>query len=201
MLYELVETNSKRWLDSTPLLNEQFKDIKDYEGLYQVSNYGRVKSMNHKKEKIIKLIYNKNKYLKVSLKRKQAMVHKLVAQTFILDKRNFKYMSDEDKKNIKLDNLVINHKNEIKDDNRVENLEWCTSKYNNNYNNKGKRISKTKMKPVNQYDEKMNFLKEWSSIKEASESLKVNHSNIVACCKNRQKTSYGFVWKYKEDLK
>ena len=83
MEYEKVETNSKRWFDLTPLLNEEFRDIKEYEGLYQVSNYGRIKSLlityynikNKKKEiitksKILKSIYknkSKNSYLIIGL--------------------------------------------------------------------------------------------------------------------------------------
>lgn len=177
-------------------MKEIWKDIKDYEGLYQVSNLGRIKRLEHKiptklknqeyitlKERIIKPVKNPNKYTKVYLKGKQKLIHRLVAEAFLPNPNNYP---------------CINHKNEIKDDNMMDNLEWCSYKYNNNYNNKGDRIAKSKWKVICQYDTNMNLIKEWASIKEASDNMNIEHSNIIACCKGRQKTSYGFIWRYKE---
>ena len=104
---------------------EEWRDIKGYEGKYQVSNLGRVKSLNYnhtKKEKILSDYPNTYGYLYVNLykngKGKPFYIHKLVAQAFIDNPNNYR---------------EINHKDENKQNNRVENLEWCNRKYNCNY--------------------------------------------------------------------
>ena len=118
-------------------MKEIWKDIKGYEGFYQVSNLGRVKSLkrvarnNHRvRERILKTYIDKDGYIKCCLckegKRKPLMVHRLVAKAFIPNVNNYP---------------VVNHKDEVKDNNKVENLEWCTHKYNVNYGTSNKRKS------------------------------------------------------------
>lgn len=190
---------------------EIWKDIPEYEGLYQVSNLGKVKSLYFGKEKILKPSKNKDGYLHVNLwkngKPKSFTSHKIVALAFIPNIQNLPQ---------------INHKNEIKTDNRVENLEWVSPKENCNYGTikerksekmKGvnnpmygkKRTAKTKKKigeslkkPILQFTKDMVFIREFDSAKSASEELNINSSNIAQCCKNRYKTAGGYVWKYKE---
>lgn len=106
-------------------MEEIWKDIKDYEGLYQVSNLGRVKSLSNiksKREKLLKLTLRTNGYYMVILykntKRAAKNVHRLVAETFIPNPDNLPQ---------------VNHKDEDKTNNCVGNLEWCDSKYNINY--------------------------------------------------------------------
>lgn len=134
-------------------MEEIWKDIPGYEGLYQASNLGRIKSCDKivkrkkkgnffKKGTILKLQLKDNYYhcklSKNNIKPTQN-VHKIIATTFI-DKYNFKTLPDENRELINIEDLVVNHKNEIKTDNRADNLEWCSIKYNNCYGNKIKNI-------------------------------------------------------------
>lgn len=133
-------------------MQEIWKDIPNYEGFYQVSNLGRVKSLareilgkrNRKvKEKILIPSSNMHGYYKVELFKNKIVlrkrIHRLVAEVF-LDKSNFKSMPDEDRNLINIDKLVVNHKDENKRNNNVDNLEWCTHKYNDCYGTRSKKF-------------------------------------------------------------
>lgn len=178
-------------------MKEIWKEIKDYEGLYLVSNFGNVKSLDRfkvndkfgngyiNKGRILKPRLNiKNGYCYVSLRgktNKYCAIHRLVAETFIPNPEN---------------KPCVNHKNEIKTDNRVENLEWCTKFYNNTYNNKHKRCCKK----VAQYDLNNNFIKLWNSAREIHNKLNIDYRNISACCLEKRKIAGGYIWKfYKEE--
>lgn len=160
---------------------EIWKDIPGYEGLYQVSNYGRVKSFHGRveKEKILQPYY-KQKYAQILLikdkKRKLARVHRLVAEAFI---------PNPDHK------PQVNHKDENKRNNNVDNLEWCDCDYN---------IIYSQGKAVLQYDKTGNFLREWACMRDAERQLGINITNISACCRKvgRVKTAGGYIWRYKE---
>lgn len=164
-------------------MSEKWKNIKNYEGLYQVSNFGRIKSLkrtannNHiVKEKILKPQKNKNGYLFVNLYKngnmKRKSIHRLVALAFIENIYNFPY---------------INHKDKNKKNNKVNNLEWCTQSYNIIYS-KGKKI--------NQYDKNNNFIKTWDAIADIKRELNIDSSSIVRCCKGIKNSAGGFKWKY-----
>lgn len=118
---------------------EIWKDIKGYEGLYQVSNMGRVKSLGNdktRKERILNLKPKSNGYIEVTLyknsEREYKYVHRLVAEHFLPNPDNLPQV------NHKIDDF------EHRSDNRVENLEWCTAKYNNNYGTRKEKASKTR---------------------------------------------------------
>ena len=175
--------------------NEIWQDIKGYEGIYQVSNIGRIKSLARetrngscKKEKILKTQIDKKGYLTIDLRknkqRKSYKVHRLVALAFIQN----------------LDNKPqINHIDGNKRNNKIENLEWCTNSENQIHSYKN-NLKETKR--IIQYDLKGNFIKEWESAIEVSKYYNIHYSRIYRCCNNEYgcKTCKNFVWKYKKDI-
>jgi len=166
------------------LLFEEFRDIKNYEGLYEVSNLGRIR--NKKTGRILKPLKNTNGYLRLDLCkngiRRAAKVHRLVAEAFIPNPQNLP---------------CVNHKDENKINNCLDNLEWCTYEYNNNYGTIKERISKKISKPVLQLDRDGNLIREWPSIIKVEEETGINRHNISSCCSGKLKSAGGYLWKYK----
>ena len=177
------------------IMEEIWKDISDYEGLYQVSNTGKIKSLNYRhtgREKIMKHSVNNKGYLIVKLwknrKVKSFRLHRLVAEAFIPNPNNLPF---------------INHKSEIKTQNNVENLEWCDQKYNNNYGTRKERVIEKQIngkcsKLVLQIDKTTNeVIAEFPSINEVQRQLGISH--ISECCLGKRNTAGGYKWKYKEE--
>ena len=172
-----------------------WKDIKGFEGYYQVSDIGEVKSLQRviKRgdnflpvcERILKPCCSKG-YNHVILRKDGVSytrwVHKLVAEAFIPNPNSLP---------------CINHKDENTLNNKVDNLEWCTRAYNNSYNHLRERSAMDKRKPILQYDLDGNFIREWSHAREASEALGINKRAIYGACTGRLKTSGGYIWKRK----
>jgi len=188
-------------------MQEIWKDIKGYEGLYQVSNLGNVKVLDRKiksnynyfirKGRILKLcIGKKDGYVYVCLtknnKGKTVKVHRLVAQAFIPNPNNLPQ---------------INHKDEDKTNNNVDNLEWCTSLYNNNYGTRNTKLyNKTSFrkghkpkscKKVAKYSLDGTLLDIYFSIREAGRINNFSASSIYRCCENKAKCR-NYIWKYAE---
>lgn len=159
---------------------EVWKDIKGYEGLYQVSNWGRVKRVG----KYILAQGYVHGYLKVVLSKdnkcKNFRVHRLVADAFIPNPDNLPY---------------INHINEFKDDNRVCNLEWCDAMYNSNYGSSKNKIADKLSKKVSQFTIDGDFIKEWSSAAECGRNGYCKQS-VNDCCQGKRKTHKGYIWRY-----
>lgn len=219
-------------------MDEVWRDIKDYEGLYQVSNLGDVRSLNYNQTGEIKVLKQGNAkgYKRVGLfkngKTKQYSVHRLVALAFI---------SNPD------DLPMVNHKDEDKTNNNVNNLEWCTHEYNMSYGTRNERISKkhkgkhrseeTKKKiseghkgktlseehkknlsetrkgkykgkessvskPILMYDKKGNFIRRFDCIRQTNEyfNKKNAHTNVSRCLREINKTAYGYIFKYADEV-
>ena len=174
-------------------MKEIWKDIKGYEGLYQISNLGRVKSLNYihtGREKILKPSVDKQGYLNICLckngVKKWYLVHRLVYEAFVGDIPK---------------GMQVNHINEIKTDNRAVNLNLMTPKENSNWGTRNERISKKqingkKSKPVLKIDPISNeIVAEFPSTKEAERQTGFNH--IYLWCSGLRKSVDGFKWKYK----
>lgn len=163
-------------------ITEIWKDIKGYEGLYQVSNLGRVKSFKFNKERLLKLRFTGRYYqaiLTKNSKQKSYLIHRLVATYFIPNPENLPQ---------------VNHKDEDKANNSVDNLEWCNAKYNIHYGTGLQRRIATQCKPVLCVETGMNY----PSAVEAGKQIGICHRHIGACCKGKRKTTGGYHWKYIE---
>ena len=168
-------------------MKEEWKDVVGYEGRYQVSNLGRVRSMPVKsktrfyKGDVMKISVDSVGYQNVSLSRKTHKVPRLVAKAFIENPNNYP---------------CVNHIDEDKTNNRVDNLEWCTYKQNNNHGTRNARISENEGRAIIQYDLNGNEVKRWKSITDAANFYGVKRWTIGGCLKGRQHTSCGFKWGY-----
>lgn len=172
----------------------QTKDIKGYENLYSIDEAGNV--FSYRSNRYLKWHDDGNGYQYVELcKNKHRVckkVHRLVAEHFLPNPNNF---SD------------VNHKDENKMNNTVENLEWCSTKYNNNYGTRTKRVTKSNLnnpsfsKEVIATDKSTGEEKIFPSVREAARFCgNVNKSsNIQACLAGRQKSAYGYFWRYNTD--
>ena len=176
-------------------MQEIWKDIPNYEEMYQVSNYGRVKSLKYNKEKILKPCVDRYGYLYVKLckngKGKSHTIHRLVLKTFApVDN---------------MDKLDVNHRNEIKSENYLWNLEWCDRAYNNNYGFKNMKSSCTQGKPIAMLEpETHKFIKSFCSSYEAGRQTGFCYRAINYCCNNKYDGKYpniykGYMWVYLEE--
>ena len=174
--------------------NEEWRDVVGYEGRYQVSSMGRVKSLERAdswgrtvKERILKPSTDHYGYLMVNLcaggKRKMFFVHRLVCQVF------------HDNPDNKSD---VNHINENKTDNRACNLEWSTRKENCNHGTRNVRMAIAKSRPIAQYTLNGKLLKVWPSATEAQRQAGFGQGNVSEVANGNRKTAYGFTWEYVE---
>lgn len=181
---------------------EIWKDIEGYEGYYQVSNLGNVRSLNYRHHggvHNLKQSVLPEGYLFVILWKNKATkmfyVHRLVGQAFLDNPHKYP---------------EVNHIDENKQNNSVKNLEWCSSQYNTNYSRlkhperyvttmngkRTKKVTKYSLRPVKQQTRDGMLIKQWNNISEIVRELNVCHSAIAECCKGIRKTAYGFKWEF-----
>ena len=176
-------------------MNEIWKPVPGYEQFYEVSTFGRVRSLPHLVRKrrgastvmdmfegqLLKPAVTQKGYLSVKLYDGVGShiftVHRLVLLTFVPNPDNLPQ---------------VNHKDENKQNNRVENLEWCSAKYNRNYG----RVRSWNFKPVKQFTKAMEYIRDYESIISASRQTGICATNIMNCAKNKRPSAGGFVWQY-----
>lgn len=160
---------------------ETWKEINNYEGLYWASTDGKVKN---RFGRILRPMVEWSGYLRLNLCKngavKKTAVHRIIAETFIPNPNNLP---------------EVNHKNELKYDNRVENLEWMSSKDNCNYGKRNKLIKEKQSKKVYQYDKEGNLIKIWDSTQECAK-YGYNQGHVAACCRGERKTHKNSLWSY-----
>ena len=189
--------------------NEIWKDIKGFEGRYQVSNLGRVRSLDwpgHKGRVLKQFIGKRWGYYVVNLAHsdgyiKHTTVHRLVAIAFIPNPDNLPEVNHKDEN--KLNNTVCFHPDGSVDTNHT-NLEWCTGLYNLRYGTRNERLQKLvnepRMKPVSQYDMNGNLIHTYKSILEAGRNTGISTRLIWHLCqKNKARSSHGYVFRYTDD--
>lgn len=170
---------------------EIWKPVTGYEGCYEVSNLGRIKSLarHSTPTRIVKAVIDKYGYLRITLcknsKCRNVLVHRLVAMEFVEN----------------LDGKPqVNHKDENKTNNVADNLEWVTCLENNNYGTRNVRVSKSKRnkncKKILQLDMEGNIIKEWVSISEVYRQFGYDTGLLSKCCKGMKKSAYGYLWTY-----
>ena len=187
-------------------MGEIWLPVVGYEGLYEVSDGGNIRSLVRYKKQL-KPSKNTNGYLSVELFKHKAskrfLVHRLVAAAFLPNPQNFPQ---------------VNHKDENRCNNSADNLEWCSARYNMNYGagaktrhlkidysapifaatarENGAKVSR----PVLQFSKSGEFIKRYNSGKEAHRLTGINHSHIMECCAGkRYKTVGGYIWKYERN--
>lgn len=167
---------------------EIYVPIKGFDGQYLVSNMGNFKTRHrYHKEKYVTLKgwIHKGGYVRIELNNKVFLAHRIVAEHFVPNPEN-KYS--------------VNHKNEIKTDNRAENLEWMTLAENTCYGTRTLRASKSLEKPILKISiETGKVLKRYPSKKDAAKDG-FNSSCLSQCANGKIKTSGGFIWRWESDF-
>ena len=157
------------------------KDIKGYEGLYAITSCGKVWS--YISNKFLKQKIDKDGYCTVNLykdkKRKTKKIHRLVAEAYLENPNNLP---------------EVNHKDEIKTNNSIQNLEWCSTKYNRQYGTRIQRATeKTRKKVICIETEEV-----YDSVKEAHKQTGISMTGISLCCNEKRKSAGGLHWKFAE---
>ena len=182
---------------------EEWRAVAGYEGLYEVSNLGRVRSLGRTinrmtrwgtvkpytiKPRILKPLHSQGDYCYVHLFDKDGTstnhkVHRLVAKAFVPNPDNLN---------------EVNHIDEDKDNNRADNLEWCSSSYNHCYGTTIERAASKIHRAVCQFDKNDRLIREFVSVTEAAKAVGTSTTQISGCCKGKTKSAKGYRWKYKE---
>ena len=197
---------NEEFIQSIALPGEEWRDVVGWER-YAVSSFGRVAAYSapykcgsrtcRRKPQILRQVQNNNAphYYKVRLSdgngnNRSLLVHRIVAEAFLPNQDGLPY---------------VNHKDEDSQNNRVENLEWCTQKYNCNYGTHNARMAKTisetayQRRSVVQLSLDGKYIKTFPSIKDAADELCIQRASISICCRKPNRTGRGYRWMYLSD--
>ena len=185
--------------DIVNLENEIWKPVVGFEGLYEVSNFGRVRNLGYRygqhASNIIMKQRNNKGYMSITLhkdsKRFQRMVHRLVYEAFV---GKIPEWRPKDKGDVKME---INHKDENRSNNRLDNLELITHTKNNNYGTRTQKQAAKLTKSVYQYTMEGELVKFWKGGAPECEKYGFNRSCIWACCNGRLPYHKGYKWSYR----
>ena len=187
---------------------EEWRPVVGYEGLYEVSNFGNVRSIDRyvlTKGGGIRICYgtliqqrlDKDGYPSITLhkdgKQNGVNVHRLVALAFITIPEYLKHIPSN--------KLQVNHKDENKENNCAKNLEWCDARYNNNYGTRNEKVSQKlknneRSKKVYQYSKDLILIKEYPSVSEITRVNNFKRASITKCCNGKCTNAYGFIWSF-----
>ena len=179
-----------------------------YEGLYKVSNLGKILSLNYNhtgKAELLTPVERKDGYSQVVLwkngKTKKCLVHRLIAETFLPNPDNLPQVNHkiEGKEGKSINMVIFNEDGSVNEEKST--IEWCTQEYNHNYGTINERIALAhtngkQSKPVLQFTLDGEFVREWPSVGECGRNG-FNQGNIAACCRGLYESMYGFRWEYK----
>lgn len=184
-------------------MTEIWKDVKGYEGRYQVSNLGRIKSVRAwrgnkykkhyiKAEKLLNGSVGNTGYIYVNIDGKNRTLHRMVAIAFIDNPEN---------------KAQVNHIDGNKLNNRIDNLEWCSNKENAIHARKNGLLSDRDNvcgikngKRIKQFDLDGNYIRTWNSAKKAGVTLNIDFSTIIKCCRGKRSKCGGYCWKYESEV-
>lgn len=162
---------------------EQWKSVAEFNGIYEVSNMGRVRRTSP--QRIIAQKKQGNGYMSVHLsihgKTFFRLVHRLVALAFVENRNN---------------HPQINHINEDKTDNRAENIEWCSGSYNCKYGHRNDAMIESRRRPVVQMDLHGNIINTFAILNEAGRKTGISPAHICDVCNGKRNTAGGYIWKY-----
>ena len=161
-------------------MEEVWKDVKGFDGIYQVSNLGNIRSVKLMKPRPIWNGYMQISFYKDGIEYHR-LVHRVVAEAFLENSENLPQ---------------VNHKDENKKNNRADNLEWCTRNYNKNYGTGNKRSAEKRSKRVLQFTLDWELIEEHPSLISIERNLGYDHSTIAKCCNRKKAQAYGYRWKY-----
>lgn len=184
-----VIPNSEQWLSINNLPKEEWKDIDGYNGLYQISNYGRVKSFFTRQAKILRCSFDKRGYTRTTLVKdgvcKYYRINVLVAKHFIPNTNPMR-------------NTLVLHKQPVTIlycNNKCDNLYWGNSTDNNRDTVRQKRGNGY---PIVQRDTNLKLIARYNSCREAGRKTNLKHEYIASACRGERKQYAGYIWKYEE---
>ena len=203
--YENVDINNSKWLDLKDLKNEIWVDIKDFEGLYQVSNYGRVKSLTREtrnnacyKDKILRQGKNTNGYWVVVLcknhKKYTWKVHRLVGNAFIVNVENKPVLDHIDPVDANCNNCVYNLRWFTMQENAQHSIELGRNSPPPKQSKKG--LAHKQAKPVIQQTTDGCFVKQWGSLHEIEREMGYSRCGISNVCNGNTRQAYGYKWMF-----